>query len=687
MLIRIDGHSARVGEQLLQQCISHIAFRLDCETSALVNAWAPHSVPRVLAQLVLRLAEEFSSVKWNFVVFNAEDAFTLAVRCHDPFVGTECALTAVRWINDALSGQNAKALPSKTDFVSSRPQLCVGEETRLFIKEATRRDIPWTRLTLNVFRFGQGHLQRSIHSTAVISDRTSRLASGLATYKPGAALALREAGIPVAQSEIVTNVDQALKVVKKFGYPLVIKPVAMDKGVGVYLNIGDEATLRKLFPSTRRHGPVLVERQELGFDHRLLVVDGNLIVATRRVAPFVIGDGKSSVGKLIKDFNNDPQRGEERHQFLEKISIDEEVLRVLAGQGFNLRSVPIKDLTVCLRFSARTGTGGTCIDVTSTIHPDNQVIAERAAKVIGLDIAGVDIIIPDIARSHLEVGGVVCEVNPTPGFGSHFAALNSPNPVCLTMEAFFPITKSARIPTVLITGTDKRTNICRLVAAILRQAHHNVGLATKENVEIDGARIAVGDYSGSAGARMIINDPSVTAAVLETSPSDVAGNGLGLDACSISVFLGSDLEDDLGLQGYSTEKIQKVDQIIAEAAREFVILFDDDPQCMELANAAFDAKLIMVGKNENSKELKRHHDSGETTVFLQTLGEKKTIVLRSGKLRITSFDIPAIPAKPGVTALDSAHSVLFTAAIAYSLGLKMEIVEATIRDFLADGKI
>jgi cyanophycin synthetase len=558
----------------------------------------------------------------------------------------------------------------------------LGLETVLLVAEAARRDIPWTRLAGNCVQLGHGHRQRRLYLQ--FTDATANIAVLLSTQKPTATQVMAAAGIPVPAHLQATDEEAAVRAARRLGYPLVLKPTATDRGIGVCLNVTDEAKVRQVFPAVRRHGVVLVERQEPGFDHRLLVADGRLIAAARRLPAQVVGDGKSTVAALVEAVNADPRRGLAHTTILERIVVDDEALRVLAGQGLRPDSVPETDRRVELRFTANLSTGGTSEDVTDRVHPENRLMAERAARVIGLDLAGIDFITTDISRSHLEVGGVVCEINPTPGFRPHLAAPGSPDVVPLVMATLFPAGGNGRIPLAMITGTNGKTTTSRMVAAILKAAGHTVGLAGTDGVEVDGVRVAADDLAGPKGAIMLLRDPAVTAAVLETARGGIINYGLGVDACSVAAVLNIGA-DHLGIDGIETlEDLARVKGRVLAVARDAAVLNADDRHCMALAGAVRAARLILVAGDPHDPAVARHLAAGGLGVTLATDGVEQRIMARSGSDEVLTLELARIPATFGGAAEFNVQNAMFAAAIGLGLGLPAAAIEAGLTGFRPD---
>jgi cyanophycin synthetase len=544
-----------------------------------------------------------------------------------------------------------------------------------------RRGIPWLRLHNNYIQLGHGQLQRRLHQR--FTDRTPAIASQLATYKHATSAMLVAAGIPVARNGLALEIEQAVEIAQGLGYPVVLKPAARDRGIGVQLNVTNASAVRRLYSTVREFGVVLVEKQEQGADHRLLVFDGKLAAAARRVPATIVGDGRQTVAALIAQMNADPRRGVGHSNILEKINIDDDVLRLLGQSGLSLTSIPAAGRPVALRLTANLSTGGTSEDVTGIIHPDNRRMAERAARIMNLDIAGIDFICRDISRSYLEVGGAICEINPTPGFRPHLAAPGSPNVVELMVEALFPKPSEGRIPTALITGTHGKTTTAQMVAAILSDTGHVTGLATTDEVSVAGARIAEGDFSVPQGAQMLLRDPSVSAAVLETTRDGMAKFGLGIDQCSVGAVL--NIGTDLGNDGNaSTAELSLADGLVVKAARDAVVLNADDALCLALRSDFQGRQLILASLDEANPEIRRHLVGGGIVVVVQASGSGREVILKRNAASIFRMAVKDLPAADQGAAEFNIRNAMFAIAIAASLGARAENIRRGLRGFRPD---
>ncbi|MEL6324377.1 MAG: acetate--CoA ligase family protein, partial [Pseudomonadota bacterium] len=358
------------------------------------------------------------------------------------------------------------------NFVGSAVSRTLGPSSTALVKAADARDIPWFRLNNDsLVQLGHGKYQKRVE--AALSCHTSLIGVDIAKDKEFCLQLLGDLGLPVPMQYYVRTKADAVEMAKYIGYPVVVKPVDGNHGRGVSLNLKTAREVRDAFARARDEGSgVIVEEMIEGLDHRLLVVDGKLVAAAKRVPAHVIGDGRSTVEELVAEVNRDPRRGVGHENMLTQIRLDDGAKAVLKKQGMTIDSVPHEGEEVFLRKTANLSTGGTAIDVTDIIHPENRVMAERAVKAIGLDIGGVDFLTTDISRSYREIGGGICEVNAGPGIRMHIApSEGEPRDVgAAIIDMLYPPGTPSSIPIAALTGTNGKTTTSRMLAHILKMA-------------------------------------------------------------------------------------------------------------------------------------------------------------------------------------------------------------------------
>ncbi|RPH34988.1 MAG: cyanophycin synthetase, partial [Chloroflexi bacterium] len=374
-----------------------------------------------------------------------------------------------------------------------------GPSTQAVLDEAALRDIPWIRLNeASLVQLGHGVHQKRIRAT--MTSQTAALGVDIAQDKKLTNRLLAATGVPVPRSEVVRSADEAVAMAARIRYPVAMKPLDGNHGRGVMLNLADEAAVREAYPAARAEssfGGVVVESFLVGLDYRCLVVGGELRAVAQRVPAHVDGDGKKTVAELVAITNADPRRGIGHEKVLTRIAVDEEAESYAAEQGFALDGVPSKGTRVYLKRTGNMSTGGISIDRTEEIHPENQEIAEQAAKVIGLDIAGIDFICPDISVPVRETGGGIVEVNAAPGFRMHTNPTEGePQYVAKpVIDMLFPPGTPSRIPIVAVTGTNGKTTTARMISHIMKGMGRKVGMTSTDGILIDGRPIRRGDMS------------------------------------------------------------------------------------------------------------------------------------------------------------------------------------------------
>jgi cyanophycin synthetase len=466
----------------------------------------------------------------------------------------------------------------------------LGPSTETIVKEAEARNIPWMWLSVRAMvQLGYGVHQQRIQAT--LSDYSSILAVELACDKEGTKIMLQDAGIPVPKGTTIHYIDELQSAIEDVGgYPIVIKPLDGNHGRGIAIDINSwqEAEAAYDAASTAsKSRSVIVERFYRGSDHRILAIDGKVVAVAERIPAHVVGDGKSSISQLIEETNQDPNRGDGHDKVLTKITIDRTSLGVLEKQGYNLDSIlPAKEI-VYLRATANLSTGGIAVDRTDDIHPENIWLAERVAKVIGLDIAGIDVVTPDITKPLREVGGVIVEVNAAPGFRMHAAPSRGlpRNIAAPVMDMLFPEGTPSRIPIIALTGTNGKTTTTRLTAHIYRQTGQVVGYTTTDGIYINDYLVEKGDNTGPVSAMTILKDPTVEVAVLESARGGIIRSGLAFDSCDIGIILNV-AADHLGIDDIETiEQMARVKSVVAETVKPdgYVILNADDTLVAKMA--------------------------------------------------------------------------------------------------------
>jgi cyanophycin synthetase len=556
-----------------------------------------------------------------------------------------------------------------------------GPSTRAIIAAARRRGIPVERSgDLSLLRLGWGNRRRL--AWAAMTDATGGVGIDIAGDKQVTRKLLSDAGVPVVPGGAARTVEQAVRLLAALGAPVVVKPRHGRQGEHVALNLSTPGDVEKAFLAAG--GDVVVERQLPGRDYRVLVVAGEVVAAAERIAAHVVGDGESTVGELIARTNADPRRGESHARVLTRLKVDEIATRLLAAQDCTLDTVPAAGHQVWLRENANLSTGGTSRDVTERVHPDVARLCLRVAALVGLDIAGIDLRLADIAQplppvgEPYEVNGGVIEVNAVPGLRMHLAPVQgrSRDVGDAIVRAMFPGGSDGRIPTVAVTGTNGKTSVSRLTAFLLAGTGLQVGLATTDGVSIDGRMIYRADASGPRSAQMVLGDPGVQAAVLETARGGTLKRGLGYDWTDVGV-LTNITADHLGQDGLeSVEDVAHVKAIVAERVRDggTLVLNADDPWVRSLVDRprvrADRKRIVWFGADPGNPVIASHLGKGGTAYVLedgwltQATGARRTPLVRFAEL----------PGGFGGAAPHAAMNALAAVAAARALGASQQIV-------------
>ena len=568
-------------------------------------------------------------------------------------------------------------------FIRYAQRRALGPSTASLVRAAEERNVPWLRLNnYSLVQFGHGRFQQRIQATT--TGRTSNIAVELASDKEETNSILRDLGLPVPKQFIVRTRSQAVRAAERIGYPVVLKPLAGNHGRGVSINLKTAEEVETGFGKAAEHGrSIVVESYIEGFDHRLLVIDGELVAAAKRVPGHVVGDGKHTIEQLVDIVNEDPRRGVGHEKVLTRLEFDHQAERLLEKLGYGRDTVPADGEIVYLRSTANLSTGGTAIDVTDTIHPDNREMAIRAIRAIDLDIGGVDFLTRDITESYRDAGGGICEVNAGPGFRMHVApSEGTPRDVGgAVLDMLFPPDSPSRIPIAAITGTNGKTTTSRMLAHILKLSGKTVGLTSTDGVYIDGNLSVPGDMTGPVAASIILRDPSVDAAVMEVARGGMLRSGLGFRSCNVSCVLNIS-SDHLGLRGVDTlEQLAEVKRIPIEIAKDAAVLNADDPHCLNMADYTEAERLCYVTMNPAHPLVKQHIKAGGQAFVLEQGMNGHMITIYDTESHTPLLWTHLIPATVEGRAMHNVQNAMFAAALAYNLGISLEDIRHGLRTF------
>lgn len=571
-------------------------------------------------------------------------------------------------------------------FIKAAQRRALGPSTSSLVKAARERDIPWLRLNeYSLIQLGHGRYQKRIQAT--ITSETHYIAVELASDKEETNKILADLGLPVPKQYTVNDRTSAMRAAERIGYPVVVKPLNANHGRGITIGLTDTESVGDAFDlavqSNKRGSTVIVESYIQGLDHRMLVVNGNLVAVSKRVPGHIVGDGVQTAEALIEEVNSDPRRGVGHEKDLTRIELDSTAIKHLAKVGYTKESVIPAGETVFLRSTANLSTGGTAVDVTDIVHPDNRDMAIRAVMAIGLDVGGVDFLSADISRSYKENNAAICEINAAPGFRMHVSpSEGKPRDVSgAVMDMLFPSGTPSRIPIVSITGTNGKTTTVRMVAHIFKLSGNTVGLATTDGVYINGNLSVKGDLTGPMAAQMILRDPTVDAAVLETARGGLLRRGLGYETCDVGAVLNISA-DHLGLKGVDTlEDLARVKQIVVEVAKNTAVLNADDELCLKMAAKTRAENVCYVTMNAGHPLVREHVRAGGRAVVLEQGMNGHMITIYDNSAHIPLIWTHLIPATLDGKAMHNVQNALFAAGICYSMGKSLEDIRHGLRTF------
>ncbi|MEA5582519.1 cyanophycin synthetase [Nodularia harveyana UHCC-0300] len=490
----------------------------------------------------------------------------------------------------------------------------LGPSTEAIVKEAEKRGIPWTQLSARfLIQLGYGVNQKRMQAT--MTNKTGILGVELACDKEATKRILAAAGAPVPRGTVINFLDDLEEAIEYVGsYPIVIKPSDGNHGRGITIDIRSWDEAEAAYEAARQVSrSIIVERYYLGRDHRVLVVDGKVVAVAERVPAHIVGNGRSTIGDLIAETNQDPNRGDGHDKILTKIELDRNSYQLLERQGYTLNSVPPKGVICYLRATANLSTGGSAIDRTDEIHPENVWLAQRIVKIIGLDIAGLDIVTTDISRPLRETDAVIVEVNAAPGFRMHVApSQGTPRNVAgSVMDMLFPNEQSGTIPILSVTGTNGKTTTTRLLAHIYKQTDKVVGYTTTDGTYIGEYLVESGDNTGPQSAHVILEDPTVEVAVLETARGGILRSGLGFEMANVGVVLNV-AADHLGIGDIDTiDQLANLKSVVAEAVFPdgYAVLNADDHRVAAMAEKT-KANIAYFTMNPDSELVRKHVQQG-----------------------------------------------------------------------------
>ncbi len=560
----------------------------------------------------------------------------------------------------------------------------LGVSTQVIVEACRERGIPVQRLNEgSLLQLGYGRYQRRIQAT--ITGATSSIGVDIACDKEMTKKILGDGGVPVPWGHIVSTEEEAVRAFRNMKTVVVIKPLHGNQGKGVTLQIRSEAEVKAAFKVAQTYGDwVIVEEYIEGQHYRLVVVGERLIAAAKRIPAHVIGDGLLTISELVAQTNEDPLRGEGHEKALTKLRIDSVVLLSLTQRGLELSSVPKQGEVVYLRDSANLSTGGIAEDVTDRVHPDNIDLVVYASKLIGLDVAGIDLVIEDIEQSYRQKNGHIIEVNAAPGIRMHhFPSVGKARDVGKAIVEQVLPSGNGRIPIVAITGTNGKTTTARMISKILTDQQLLVGMSSTDGIFINQRLWVKGDMTGPESAKIVLRHPDVQAAVLETARGGILRAGLGYEYADVAVITNVS-NDHLGQYGIETlEDIAHVKSLVAEVVKphSYVVLNADDPLVVQMAKRTT-GRVIYFSTEKDNICVRKHLGIGGTAVFVR----RGMIVLCQGSRSCRICSVKQIPVTWDGKAKHNIQNVLAAVSAGWALGVNAGVIRNALQNFSSDAE-
>jgi cyanophycin synthetase len=602
-------------------------------------------------------------------------------------VGLAAGELAVRLVNHLVEPDPDLDFPAELErLIRLAERRAFGPSTQAILDEAASRDIPWIRLNeASLVQLGWGRYQQRIRAT--MTSKTSALAVDLAGDKDVTRQLLASAGLPVPRGEIVRTEVDAVAAAKRIGFPVVTKPLDGNHGRGVGLDLRSARDIRVGFKralAEARRGQVVVESFVTGNDYRVLVIGGRMVAVAERVPAHVIGDSAHTVAELVEITNQDPRRGIGHEKVLTRIKVDDAAIELLGKQGLGLGDVPEEGAFVKLAATGNMSTGGISIDRTWEAHEENVEIAEEAARVVGLDVAGIDFLTPDISQPVRETGGAIVEVNAAPGFRMHTHPTEGEAQFVAkyVVDLLFPPGTPARIPIVAVTGSNGKTTTTRMIAHIFKGMGRSVGMTTTDGIYIDERLVKRADASGPKSAQMVLQNPRVDFAVFETARGGILREGLGYGNNDVAVVMNV-TGDHLGLKGIdSLEQLAAVKQVVVEAVPKtgWAVLNADDPLVAEMRKAC-SGSVILFSMQDRNELVERWVRRGRKAVVLEKGPRGEMMVIREGRRTMPIAWVHTLPATFEGRARMMVQNAMAAAAAAHAAGAHLHDIRQGLRSF------
>ncbi|MET3733004.1 cyanophycin synthetase [Moheibacter stercoris] len=596
-------------------------------------------------------------------------------------VGIYAAEASVRIAQALIDGTEYDLEADIQKMREIRERVRLGPSTGSIVEEAVARDIPWIRLGTNsLVQLGYGVNQMRFQAT--ITCNTSNIAVDIACDKEDTKKMLENSSVPVASGSICVDEEDLIETIDKIGFPIVIKPLGGNHGKGASINVKTLEEAKSGLEHAQKYGRrVIVEKFITGHDFRILVINHKMVAAAQRVPANVVGNGENTIAELIEIENQDPRRGYGHENVLTEITIDRDSLDLLAKLGYTEESVPKKGEIVYLKSTANLSTGGTSVDVTDMVHPENIFLAERISRIIGLDVCGIDIMAENLTQPLQQNGGVILEVNAAPGFRMHLAPSEGlpRNVAAPVIDMLYPPGKPSRIPIIAVTGTNGKTTTTRLIAHMVKNKGYRVGFTTSDGIYIQNHLLEKGDTTGPFSAEYILKDPTVEFAVLETARGGILRSGLGFSRCDIGLITNIQ-EDHLGLNDIHTlEDLARVKSVVARSIKNdgWAVLNADDEYCLKIAKE-LECNIAYFSLDENQPHVQALSKAGKIVAVY----ENGYVTIKKGDWKIRIERVTQIPLTVGGKAKFMIANALAATLAGYLSGFNSEDLSLSLQTFI-----
>lgn len=610
-----------------------------------------------------------------------EGVYNVVFTYYEAKAGIHAGREAVAFVEALIKGEEYDVDATIQRLREIREEERLGPSTGSIVEEAVKRKIPWIRLNRrSLVQLGYGKNQKRIQAT--VASTTSNIAVEIACDKEDTKQLLEQANVPTPKGVIVRQEEDIESAIRGLRFPLVTKPLNGNHGRGATTNLQNLEEVIEGFRAAQKHSrSVIIERFLVGYDFRALVINYKFVAAARRTPAAVTGDGNSTIEELIAIENQNPKRGYGHENVLTRIDIDPATLNYLSARNLTPQSVPAAGEEVWLKPTANLSTGGTSTDVTDYVHPSNVILFERIARLIGLDICGIDVIAQDLSTPLVENGGGVIEVNAGPGFRMHLDPAeglprNVAEPV---IDMLYPPGSTARIPILAVTGTNGKTTTTRLLAHIMKQTGATVGFNTTDGIYIQNELMMTGDCTGPFSAEFILKDPTVDIAVLECARGGLLRSGLGFHNCDVAVVTNVG-GDHLGLGGIDTiEKLAKVKSVVPKTVFKngYAILNADDDHAYEMKEE-LECNIALFSLDENNPRIRKHIQKNR----LSAVYENGFITIMKGSWKIRLLKVSDVPITFNGAAEFNIYNVLGAVLAAYVSEVTIDNIRVALQTFI-----